>query len=113
MTTFTVPWTDHNCVPQHTDNTQIDRTPNPSLPNVLLLHGIGGDISHMSDPGPSPGMNFDLDFVPPLTIDRCWHGYPQRRPMGYHDQPTQPVRSLQSAIAQSGFLTFELCTTGA
>ena len=33
---------------------------------------LGRDINHRSD----PGMNFDFDFVPPLTIDRGWHGYP-------------------------------------
>ena len=54
MTTFTVPWTDRNGVPQHTDITQSDGVPDPSLPIVLLLHGMGGDINHMSDPGSAP-----------------------------------------------------------
>ena len=105
MTTFTVPWTDRNGVPQHTDITQSDGAPNPSLPIVLLLHGMGGDIEHMYNPGHSPGMNFDLDFVPPLTIDRGWHGYPNVGIWGLATSPTKPVSGLQGAIAQSGFLT--------
>jgi hypothetical protein len=104
MTTFPVIWTDRNGAPRQTDITQSDNTPDPSL-IVLLLHGMGGDINHMSDPGLSPGMNFDLDFVPPLTIDRGWHGYPNVGIWGITTSPTNPVSGLQGAIAQSGFLT--------
>jgi hypothetical protein len=64
MTAFTVSWTDHTGAPQHTDITQSDNIPDPSLPIVLLLHGMGGDINHMSVRGSSPGMNFDLDSTP-------------------------------------------------
>ena len=66
---------------------------------------MGGDINHMSDPGASPGMNFDLDFVPPLTIDRGWHGYPNVGLWGITTSPAKPVNGLQGAIAQAGYLT--------
>jgi len=105
MTTFPVYWTDHNGVARQTNINQTDNVPDPSLPIVLLLHGMGGDINHMADPGVSPGMNFDFSFVPPLTIDRGWHGYPNVGIWGIMTSPTKPVSGLQGSIAQSGFLT--------
>src|SRR5206468_5136182 len=46
-----------------------------AAPLVVLLHGTGGDINDMADPGVHPG--FNVERVAEGTIrDRGWHPYP-------------------------------------
>lgn len=45
------------------------RKPSPGKPLVFLLHGTGGTISHMTDPG-SPSLGWVHDFGAPFPPDR-------------------------------------------
>ncbi len=112
MTEFTVAWTDAGGVPRHTVVTQTGNTPDPSLPVILLLHGMGGDIHHMSDPATSPGIQFDVNFAPPEVIDRGWHGYPNTGIWSIGTSPSKNGCGLQSALAQFGYTALNYAQVG-
>src|SRR5262245_40487206 len=103
MSSFWVNWTDENGAARSTMITQSDNTPDPSLPIVLLLHGMGGNIHHMADPDVSPGLTVDLDFTPPLMIDRGWHPYPNIGVWGFISSPPKSVTGWQPRLAQLGY----------
>ena len=98
-------WTDLRGIQQTTHIHISDNPANPTLPLILLLHGMGGDIHHMSAPANSPGMNFDLGFRPPDVIDRGWHAYPNWGYWSVFFSPTKNVTGWQSVLAEAGYLT--------
>ena len=72
MNYIDVSWRDANNGSHTTRVTATDNTADPSFPIVLLLHGAGGNIFHMVAPDSSPGMQYNVDFVPDFVIDRGW-----------------------------------------
>jgi hypothetical protein len=109
MTSFNASWNDPNGG-VHTTNLWLsdDHTVNPSLPIVILLHGMGGDINHMANPSQSPGFNFDLTSPLPATvIDRGWHTYPNQGIWGIPalDPLKSQITGWQNRINQRGYAT--------
>lgn len=108
MTLFSASWNDPNGGVHRTDLFLSDIHPiNPSLPIVILLHGLGGDGHHMANPSQSPGFNFDLTSpLPASVIDRGWQTYPNA---GYWSISLDPLRSQTTGwatrIDQQGYAT--------
>ncbi|GAA3913921.1 hypothetical protein [Microbacterium invictum] len=71
-------------------------------PLIVLLHGTDGDVNHMSDPGVSPGFNFE--HVREGTVrNRGWRAYPN---VGYWSiglDPEVPVEGWASFLTSRGF----------
>jgi pimeloyl-ACP methyl ester carboxylesterase len=112
MTNFPVNYTDANGVAKTTYIFQTDNTPDPSLPVILLLHGAGGNLFHMANPEVSPGIQFDVDFVPPAVIDRGWHAYPNLSTWSIFTSPPNNTPGLQGALEQFGFTALNYAQVG-
>jgi pimeloyl-ACP methyl ester carboxylesterase len=112
VTEFPVNWTDASGVAHTTQVTETDNAPDPSLPVVLLLHGMGGNIHHMSDPTISPGIQFDVDFTPPDVIDRGWHAYPNVGIWSISTSPPNTTPGWQPALAQHGYKALNYAQVG-
>jgi predicted esterase len=99
MTALAASWTDLDGATARTTYFELKDNPNvnPSLPVVILLHGMGGNIHHMANPGESPGANFNLgDPLPPAYLDRGWYGYPNVGYWSIGPDPEIPQASLTS-----------------
>jgi len=106
-TNIAVNWTDPSGVAHQTLLQKLlDYPVNSSLPVVLLLHGLNGNIYHMRSPETSPGMNYDIYWTPPDDIDRGWHAYPNVGLYGFIFSPKKTVTGWQPYLAQQGYLTF-------
>jgi len=104
---ITVNWTDTSGVAHQTLLQKIlDYQVNSTLPVVLLLHGLNGDINHMCSPDVSPGMNYNLYWTPPDHTDLGWHAYPNVGLYGLIFSPKRTVTGWQPYLAQLGYLTF-------
>ena len=112
MTTFPVIWTDRNGA--HSADRHHAERQSPIIPahrSPAPWHGRRHQ-SHVES-GLSPGMNFDLDFVPPLTIDRGWHGCPNVGIWGDYHQPHQAGQRLTRRHRPIRVPDLELRATGA
>lgn len=83
-------------IPNHEDT---------SLPIVMLLHGICGNIMHMSDPAKSPGYNHDRTAPIPSLRDHGWRDRPGIGIRSHELDPLKPVTSWQTALNNAGFRT--------
>jgi len=108
--TFDVHWTDGGVAQVTSLSLGPPLAPiDPTLPMVMLLHGLGGDIHHMAEPGQSPGLNFDLDAPaapPPYFTPRDWHPYPNLGFWSIGLDPLKTVTGWQTALNRAGFRTF-------
>ena len=107
MTQLSAFWTDPNGTRQTTNLSLSDNhTVDPTLPIVILLHGMGGDINHMATPDVQPGLNFDLDDpLPPPFLDRDWHTYPNVGFWSISTDPMKKVTGWQSFLDKKNYAT--------
>lgn len=82
----------------------------PRVPLVVLLHGIGGDETHMTDPLNGPGVGgvmFDRTAGFPALRDAGWHPTPPTIPVdGFDIDPLlTSATSWRQALNDAGFPT--------
>lgn len=87
---------------------QVEGSLDPSLPLVVLLHGLSGTSLDMTDPATGrPGTAFDTTAVPPLYVDRGFNVLPPVVPINglFLDPPATGLTSWQQALNSAGFST--------
>ena len=88
---------------------QIDDNPDPSLPLVILLHGMGGDVRDMTGPNISnwAGFAFNRAAAFSLYTDRGFSIAPPFLPVNsfFMDPPLLTLPSWRSALNVAGFST--------
>lgn len=88
---------------------QIDDNPDPSLPLVILLHGMGGDIRDMTSPNTSnwAGFAFNRTATFSLYTDRGFSIAPPFLPVNgfFMDAPLITLPDWRSALNAAGFST--------
>jgi len=73
-------------------------------PVVVLVHGTGGDVNDMADPGVHPG--FNVERVAEGAIrDRGWHSYPNVGWWALGTDPTVPVEGWEPFLNGGGIPT--------
>lgn len=78
------------------------------LPLVVLLHGLSGDATHMTDPNASPslqGLIFDRTSTIPTLVDRGRHPRPGVGLHGLELDPPAAVGNWRTALTSAGFST--------
>ncbi len=73
----------------------------PDLPLVILLHGLLGSASNMTN----PDHNYNNMFAVPATVDRGWHWYPNAGVWSFEEDPLMTVTSWRKALNTAGFPT--------
>ena len=76
----------------------------PGKATVFLLHGAGGDITHMTNPG-ATGYNHDYGSAFPPDRVIGWNWYPGVGPWSFELDPLKDVRSWRDALIGRGFGT--------
>lgn len=109
MATFNVTLTDGTSV-------TVDGALDPSLPLVILLHGMGGKSVDMTAPAAAyPGLSFNRSVFFPLYKDEGIRPFPPLLPAArfYLDPPAGPLTSWNDALKAAGFTTVTYDQTGA
>lgn len=93
-----------------TDGTSVtvDGPLDPSLPLVILLHGMGGKGVDMTAPATAyPGLSFNRSGFFPLYKDEGIHFVPSLLPVArfYLDPPATSLTSWNNALIAAGFTT--------
>ena len=86
-------------------NAQVEGTLDPSLPLVVLLHGLSGTSLDMTDPATArPGTAFARNTVYPLYTDRGFRAWPPVLPVDsfFLDPPASGLTSWQQALNSAG-----------
>jgi Putative serine esterase (DUF676) len=94
---------------------QVEGTLDPTLPLVVLLHGLGGTSFDMTAPLVSwPGVAFIRAGLPTLYADRGFHITPPPLPASgfFLDPPALSVTSWQQALNAAGFSTVTYSMAG-
>jgi pimeloyl-ACP methyl ester carboxylesterase len=73
-------------------------------PTVFLLHGTGGDITHMTNPY-ATGLSHDYGAALPPDRVIGWSWYPGVGPWSFELDPLKDVRSWRDALNARGFGT--------
>lgn len=108
MATFNVTLTDGTSV-------TVDGPLDPSLPIVILLHGMGGTELDMTAPAAAyPGLSFNRSVFFPLYRDEGIRPFPPVLPVArfYLDPPAGPLSSWNDALKAAGFTTVTYRLTG-
>src|SRR3954447_14934962 len=87
----------------------------PTLPLVVLLHGLGGPATDMTAPmAGRPGIWFDHSGGPPLYVDRGFAPYPPLLPASdfFMDAPRTSLTSWRQALLAAGFSTVTYTQVG-
>jgi hypothetical protein len=94
---------------------QVEGTLDPTLPLVILLHGLSGKSLDMTAPLVArPGIAFIRAGLPVLYTDRGIHWSPPPLPAGgfFLDPPALSVTSWQQALNAAGFSTVTYSMAG-
>jgi len=89
--------------------------PDPSLPIVVLLHGMGGTSLDMTAPAAAyPGLSFNRRATFPLYKDEGIQFVPPLLPAArfYLDPPAGPLTSWNAALKAAGFTTITYTQNG-
>lgn len=91
------------------DQVQVTEAGDPATPMVVLLHGNGGTILDMTDPG-SPSMgdrmyNYNIDAPLKPFRDLGWSWYPHVGPYSFELSPWKSVRSWRQIRYENGYRT--------
>ena len=89
--------------------------PDPSLPIVVLLHGMGGTSLDMTAPAAAyPGLSFNRRATFPLYKDEGIQFVPPLLPAArfYLDPPAGPLTSWNAALKAAGFTTITYTENG-
>ncbi|MFT3923784.1 MAG: hypothetical protein QM778_14725 [Myxococcales bacterium] len=89
--------------------------PDPSLPIVVLLHGMGGNSLDMTAPAANyPGLSFNRSAMFPFYKDEGLHFVPSVLPAArfYLDPPAGPLTSWNTALKAAGFTTITYTQSG-
>jgi hypothetical protein len=87
----------------------------PSLPLVLLMHGLGGTSLDMTNPAAKyPGLSFNRSVSFPLYKDEGVNLGPPILPAArfYLDPPAPPLTSWNTALKAAGFTTITYTQSG-
>lgn len=93
-----------------TDGTrvEVDGVLDPSLPLVVLLHGLGGTSLAMTAPANAyPHTTFDRNAMFPFYSNEGWHAMPPVVPVArmFLDPPKTALTSWSAALKAAGFTT--------
>ena len=90
-------------------------TIDPTLPLVILLHGMGGTSADMTAPAAAyPGLSFNRSVFFPLYKDEGIRPFPPALPAArfYLDPPAGALTSWNAALKAAGFTTITYSQTG-
>ncbi len=93
----------------------VDGPLDPSLPVVVLLHGMGGSSVDMTAPAAAyPGLSFNRSGLPALYKDEGLNFGPPVLPVArfYLDPPAGPLTSWNAALKIAGFTTITYSQAG-
>jgi pimeloyl-ACP methyl ester carboxylesterase len=95
---------------------QVDGTLDPSLPLVVLLHGLGGSSLDMTNPiAVRGGVAFNRSATFPVYTDRGFSVAPPALPVHsfFMDPPATSLTSWSQALVNAGFSTISYNQSGA
>ncbi len=102
---------------QLTDRTlvTVDGSLDPSIPIVVLLHGLGGSSLDMTAPASAyPGLSFNRNATFSPYRDEGWNFVPPVLPVArvFLDPPTIALTSWKDALTAAGFTTLTYSQAG-